>query len=314
MLRSSEANEALRRQFKIQRRLLTGARYSVLRWHWSRQATPLRRLPAGAGSPGPRSPSGWPSVTPKARRASKTTIPAPHHLRVVAGNHLPHAPGDQLGPQPHRMDSRIPRSTVYAVLRRAGLHRRPKLPRSTHEIVRYEHERPGDLVHLDVKKLGRVPPGGGKRFAPGFAETHSGPRRFPSLSSDYLHVAVATTTPASPTPRHSPDERGPTAAPSSNARSPTSPPTASDSSAPDPTARRPTGRPRRSSRSSGTSGPTTAGTPPTPNASRPSNPSSWTTTTIDHTEASAATLPHPACKPHPWALHRVRDGSRRVRP
>ena len=53
----------------------------------------------------------------------------------------------------------VPCSTVYAVLRRAGLHRRPKLPRDTHKIVRYEHERPGDLVHLDIKKLGRVPPG-----------------------------------------------------------------------------------------------------------------------------------------------------------
>ena len=105
----------------------------------------------------------------------------------------------------------VPCSTVYAVLRRAGLHRRPKLPRDTHKIVRYEHERPGDLVHLDIKKLGRVPPGGGKRFDPGFAETHSGPRRFPSLGSDYLHVAVddySRFTYAEALP----DERGPTAA------------------------------------------------------------------------------------------------------
>lgn len=29
--------------------------------------------------------------------------------------------------------------------------------------VRYEHERPGDLVHVDVKKLGRIPDGGGHR-------------------------------------------------------------------------------------------------------------------------------------------------------
>ena len=41
-----------------------------------------------------------------------------------------------------------------------------------------------------VKKLGRVPDGGGKRFAPGFAETHSGPHGKPSLGVDYLHVAV----------------------------------------------------------------------------------------------------------------------------
>ena len=36
--------------------------------------------------------------------------------------------------------------------------------------------RPGELLHLDVRKLGRIPPGGGKRFAPGFAETRIGPR------------------------------------------------------------------------------------------------------------------------------------------
>ena len=93
----------------------------------------------------------------------------------------PHRIGQQLG---------IARSTVYAVLRRAGLHRLAWLHRATREIVRYEHERAGELLHLDIKKLGRIPPGGGKRFAPGFAETHSGPRRGPRLGFDFLHVAV----------------------------------------------------------------------------------------------------------------------------
>ena len=82
------------------------------------------------------------------------------------------------------------RSTVYAVLRRAGLQRLAWLHRTTRQIIRYEWAHPGDLLHLDVKKLGRVPDGGGKRFAPGFAETHSGPHGKPSLGVDYLHVAV----------------------------------------------------------------------------------------------------------------------------
>ena len=43
------------------------------------------------------------------------------------------------------------RSTVYAVLRRAGLHRLAWLHRTTREIIRYEHARPGALVHLDIK-------------------------------------------------------------------------------------------------------------------------------------------------------------------
>ena len=80
-------------------------------------------------------------------------------------------------------------STVYAVLRRAGLNRLDRMHRVTREVVRYEHPAPGDLLHLDVKKLGRVP-GGGKRFAPGFAETRSGPHSKQPLGLDYLHVAV----------------------------------------------------------------------------------------------------------------------------
>jgi len=56
--------------------------------------------------------------------------------------------------------------------------------------IRYERERPGELVHMDVKKLGRIPEGGGKRIAPGFAETRSGPHSRRSLGLEYLHVAV----------------------------------------------------------------------------------------------------------------------------
>lgn len=46
-------------------------------------------------------------------------------------------------------------STVGRVLRRAGLSRLRDLEPSE-PIVRYEHDKPGDLVHLDTKKLGRI--------------------------------------------------------------------------------------------------------------------------------------------------------------
>lgn len=84
----------------------------------------------------------------------------------------------------------VARSTVYAVLRRMGLHRLAWLHRTTREIVRYERDLAGELLHLDVKKLGRIPLGGGKRFAPGFSETGAGPHSKRSLGMDYLHVAV----------------------------------------------------------------------------------------------------------------------------
>jgi len=53
-------------------------------------------------------------------------------------------------------------STVYRVLRRLGLHRLTWLDRPTGQTIRrYEHPHPGDLVHVDIKKLGRIPKGGG---------------------------------------------------------------------------------------------------------------------------------------------------------
>lgn len=56
-------------------------------------------------------------------------------------------------------------STVHAVLVRCRLNRLCHIDRATGEpIRRYEHPRPGDLLHVDVKKLGNVPDGGGWRF------------------------------------------------------------------------------------------------------------------------------------------------------
>jgi transposase InsO family protein len=49
----------------------------------------------------------------------------------------------------------MPRSTVAAVLRRLGLQRLSRLETKP-PIQRYEHEQPGDLLHLDTKKLGRI--------------------------------------------------------------------------------------------------------------------------------------------------------------
>jgi len=58
---------------------------------------------------------------------------------------------------PHRLGPELghPRSTVYAVLLRRGLSRLSHLDRPTALPVRYEREHPGELLHVDVKKLGR---------------------------------------------------------------------------------------------------------------------------------------------------------------
>ena len=64
--------------------------------------------------------------------------------------------GDQLG---------LAASTVHAVLVRCRLNRLGHVDRATGEpIRRYEHPVAGDLLHVDVKKLGNVPDGGGWRY------------------------------------------------------------------------------------------------------------------------------------------------------
>jgi transposase InsO family protein len=56
-------------------------------------------------------------------------------------------------------------STVHQVLVRCRINRLTHLDRATGEpIRRYQHEHPGDLIHVDVKKLGNVPDGGGWRY------------------------------------------------------------------------------------------------------------------------------------------------------
>lgn len=56
-------------------------------------------------------------------------------------------------------------STVHKVLVRCRLNRLTHVDRATGEpIRRYEHDHPGSLIHVDVKKLGNVPDGGGWRY------------------------------------------------------------------------------------------------------------------------------------------------------
>jgi hypothetical protein len=56
-------------------------------------------------------------------------------------------------------------STVHKVLTRYKMARLSWLDRPTGRVIRrYEHAQPGDLVHVDIKKLGKVPDGGGHRI------------------------------------------------------------------------------------------------------------------------------------------------------
>jgi transposase InsO family protein len=89
---------------------------------------------------------------------------------------------------PHRLAWRLgmARSTIYGVLRRHGQSRLDHTDRTSGVVVRYQREHPGELVHLDVKKLGRIPDGGGHKLHGRAATT---PRGL-GIGYDYIHSAV----------------------------------------------------------------------------------------------------------------------------
>jgi transposase InsO family protein len=78
---------------------------------------------------------------------------------------------------------------VWRILARHGLNRLAWLDRPTGRVIRrYERSRPGELVHLDIKKVGQIPPGGGWRIR-GRGYTGEGQARR-RVGFTYLHAAV----------------------------------------------------------------------------------------------------------------------------
>ncbi|MGO4383611.1 IS481 family transposase [Specibacter sp. RAF43] len=104
--------------------------------------------------------------------------------------------------------------TVSRILRRHGVPPRPwcdpltgNLIRASRATVRrYERAHPGDLVHIDVKKLGRIPDGGGWR-AHGRREAVRGR----GIGYDYVHAVIDDHSRLAYAEIHA-DEKGTTAA------------------------------------------------------------------------------------------------------
>ena len=87
-----------------------------------------------------------------------------------------------------------PLSTISAVLKRNGLGRLSRL--RDEPIQRYERGRPGELIHIDVKKLGRIHRGAGKRVRGG-TKSHYNPTftdatgvRRNTVGWDAVHIAI----------------------------------------------------------------------------------------------------------------------------
>jgi transposase InsO family protein len=88
-----------------------------------------------------------------------------------------------LGPARIAALVRRPRSTVWKVLHRYGLSRRPRGERQTYR--RYEWSRPGALLHMDVKKLSRFRVPGHRATG-----THNAKDRNRGVGYDYLHCVI----------------------------------------------------------------------------------------------------------------------------
>ncbi|WP_030633723.1 IS481 family transposase, partial [Streptomyces griseolus] len=81
----------------------------------------------------------------------------------------------------------LPASTVHRILTRHRLNRLAWLDRPTGTVIRrYEREHPGELIHIDVKKLGRIPDGGGHRTL----GRQAGRATRSNVGFDYVHSAV----------------------------------------------------------------------------------------------------------------------------
>jgi transposase InsO family protein len=97
----------------------------------------------------------------------------------------------KLGPARIAARLEMPASTVHAVLARNGVSRLSWMDRPTGRVIRrYEHDRPGDLVHVDIKKLGKIPPGGGWRAHGRSTATRSARARRRPVGYCYVHSAI----------------------------------------------------------------------------------------------------------------------------
>jgi transposase InsO family protein len=89
----------------------------------------------------------------------------------------------------------MPHSTVSGILTRIGMGKLGRL--GLEPAQRYERERPGELIHVDVKKLGRIQGGAGKRVGDGVRRPGYTPQRTDAagvrrhtVGWEYVHVAI----------------------------------------------------------------------------------------------------------------------------
>jgi hypothetical protein len=129
-------------------------------------------------------------------RTSPTKTPAATVQRIVRLRWR-----KRLGPVQIAGQTGVPASTVHAVLTRCRINRLAHIDRVTGEpIRRYQRERPGELLHVDVTKFGNIPDGGGWRYvgkqqgdrnrAATDTERRKGRLRGPLLGTAFVHTVI----------------------------------------------------------------------------------------------------------------------------
>jgi transposase InsO family protein len=110
--------------------------------------------------------------------ASPTQVPAEEAARICERRERTGWSPKRLADEP---DIGRPHSTIHRVLRRGGCSRRPRPERPA--VVRYEWPCPGNLLHMDTKKLGRF-------VAPGHALTANRSSRSRGAGWEYVHSII----------------------------------------------------------------------------------------------------------------------------
>jgi transposase InsO family protein len=85
----------------------------------------------------------------------------------------------------------LPPSTVHKVLTRHGCNRLAWMDRPTGRVIRrIETDHVGELIHIDVKKLAKIPKGGGWRANGWKGRVHNGEGGRPRMGYSYVHSAI----------------------------------------------------------------------------------------------------------------------------
>jgi transposase InsO family protein len=158
------------------------------------------------GDAGLRDRSSRPHVSP-------TRTPVGVELEVVRARRERRVGPDQLSDE-----LAVPARTISRILRRHQVPYLCECDPLTGEVIRaskattrrYERDTPGELIHVDVKKIGRIPEGGGWK-AWGRRMGSTAARKKTRIGYDYLHSAVDDHTRLAYTEIHN-DEKGDTAA------------------------------------------------------------------------------------------------------